>query len=245
MRACRFQSICTPRRLAASTTMMLAILPTISMFCGLPISFEKRDLLAEGHEIQSHAYSHRPLFGMDRAALRQELELSVKTVEDACGVRVTSFRAPDFSILSENLWALETLTELGFKIDSSIFPMRMKRYGIAGWANTPSRITLPNGARLLEVPVAIWSVAGLRVPVAGGGYFRLLPQMLLSRALRSILAANQPVIIYCHPYEFNPRELDEFRGKVPEFFPVYPEPRPCVVHRAGAPLVAGAAVWEV
>ena len=177
-----------------------------------------RDLLAEGHEIQSHAYSHRPLFGMDRAALRQELELSVKTVEDACGVRVTSFRAPDFSILSENLWALETLTELGFKIDSSIFPMRMKRYGIAGWANTPSRITLPNGARLLEVPVAIWSVAGLRVPVAGGGYFRLLPQMLLSRALRSILAANQPVIIYCHPYEFNPRELDEFRGKVPEFF---------------------------
>ena len=177
-----------------------------------------RELLAEGHEIQSHAYSHRPLFGMDRAALRRELELSVKTVEDACGVRVTSFRAPDFSILRENLWALETLAELGFKVDSSIFPMRMKRYGIAGWASSPSRVTLPNGARLLEVPVAIWPVAGWRVPVAGGGYFRLLPKMILSRALRSILAANQPVIIYCHPYEFNPRELDEYRGRVPEFF---------------------------
>src|SRR5215212_3482987 len=31
-------------------------------------------ILAEGHEIQSHGYSHRPLFGMSRTELRQELE---------------------------------------------------------------------------------------------------------------------------------------------------------------------------
>jgi len=62
-----------------------------------------QDLVRQGHEIQSHGYSHRPLYGMDRKALRTELELAVKTVEDACGVRVTAFRAPDFSILPSNL----------------------------------------------------------------------------------------------------------------------------------------------
>jgi polysaccharide deacetylase family protein (PEP-CTERM system associated) len=173
-----------------------------------------RDLLAQGHEIQSHGYSHRPLFGMDRAALRKELEYAKKSVEDACGVRVTSFRAPDFSIIRRNLWALEILDELGFEIDSSIFPIHMGRYGIAGWEIGPHRVALPGGREILEVPVAIATVAGMRVPVAGGGYVRLLPRAVLESALRSVLASGRPVILYCHPYEFSPEEMEEFRGRV-------------------------------
>ncbi|HEY2956550.1 MAG TPA: polysaccharide deacetylase family protein [Candidatus Eisenbacteria bacterium] len=173
-----------------------------------------RDLLAEGHEIQSHGYSHRPLYAMDRRALRTELELARKTVEDACGVRVTAFRAPDFSIVRENLWALEVLAETGFEIDSSIFPMKMSRYGIDGWEIGPHIVHLPGGGRILEVPVAIAIVAGMRIPVAGGGYIRLLPRWLLERALRSVLASDRPVILYCHPYEFSPEEMAEYRGRV-------------------------------
>jgi polysaccharide deacetylase family protein (PEP-CTERM system associated) len=173
-----------------------------------------RELLAAGHEIQSHGYSHRPLFSMDRKALRTELEYARKTVEDACGVRVTAFRAPDFSIVRRNLWALEVLAETGFEIDSSIFPMSMGRYGISGWEIGPHRVTLPGGAEILEVPVAIATLAGVRIPVAGGGYFRLLPRPILDWALRSVLASGRPVILYCHPYEFSPEEMDEFRDKV-------------------------------
>jgi len=173
-----------------------------------------RELLAAGHEIQSHGYSHRPLFSMDRKALRTELEYARKTVEDACGVRVTAFRAPDFSIVRRNLWALEVLAETGFEIDSSIFPISMGRYGISGWEIGPHRVALPGGAAILEVPVAIATLGGMRIPVAGGGYFRLVPQPILDWALRSVLAAGRPVILYCHPYEFSPEEMDEFRGKV-------------------------------
>jgi polysaccharide deacetylase family protein (PEP-CTERM system associated) len=180
-----------------------------------------QELLAEGHEIQSHGYSHRPLYGMNRAQLRVELERSRKTIEDACGVSVTSFRAPDFSILSDNLWALEVLAENGFDLDSSIFPMAMKRYGIAGWSLSPERVQLANGGRILEVPVAVWSGAGMRAPVAGGGYFRLLPQVLLENAVRSVLRAGRPAILYCHPYEFNPEELDDYRGQVSPLFRAY------------------------
>ena len=177
-----------------------------------------QELVADGHEIQSHGYSHRPLFSMDRRALRTELDYARKTVEDACGVRVTSFRAPDFSIVRRNLWALETLAETGFEIDSSIFPMDMGRYGIAGWEIGPHRVALPGGGEIMEVPVAIATLAGMRIPVAGGGYIRLLPRVVLDRALRSVLAARRPVILYCHPYEFSPEEMAEYRGRVAPAF---------------------------
>jgi polysaccharide deacetylase family protein (PEP-CTERM system associated) len=177
-----------------------------------------QELLAAGHEIQSHGYSHRPLFSMDRKALRTELDYARKTVEDACGVSVTSFRAPDFSIVRRNLWALDVLAETGFEIDSSIFPMGMGRYGIAGWEIGPHRVALPGGRQILEVPVAIATFAGMRFPVAGGGYIRLLPGPVLETALRSVLASGRPAILYCHPYEFSPEEMDEFRGQVSPAF---------------------------
>jgi polysaccharide deacetylase family protein (PEP-CTERM system associated) len=173
-----------------------------------------RDLVSEGHEVQSHGYSHRPLFGMNRRALREELERSRASVEDACAQRVTAFRAQDFSIGSTNLWALETLAEVGFEVDSSIFPMRSRNYGISGWDPRPQRIHLAGGATILEVPVAVWSVGRWRVPVAGGGYFRVLPQALLERALVDV-ARTRPAVVYCHPYEFNDAELAEYRGVVP------------------------------
>jgi polysaccharide deacetylase family protein (PEP-CTERM system associated) len=172
-----------------------------------------QELLAEGHEIQSHGYSHRPLSGMDRRALRDELRRSRATVEDAAGVRVTAFRAQDFSIVSDNLWALDCLAETGFEVDSSIFPMRMKRYGIAGWPLGPHRISL-EAATLLEVPVAVWARGRARFPVAGGGYFRVVPERLLERGIAAIAAAGRPPVVYCHPYEFAERELDDFRGMV-------------------------------
>jgi hypothetical protein len=134
-------------------------------------------------------------------------------VEDAAGVRVTAFRAQDFSIVSDNLWALDCLAETGFEVDSSIFPMRMKRYGIAGWPLGPHRISL-EAATLLEVPVAVWARGRARFPVAGGGYFRVVPERLLERGIAAIAAAGRPPVVYCHPYEFADRELDDFRGMV-------------------------------
>jgi polysaccharide deacetylase family protein (PEP-CTERM system associated) len=172
-------------------------------------------LVRQGHEVACHGYSHRPLFGMNTRQLRDELERAKHTVEDAAGVQVTAFRAQDFSIRTGNLWALEALADVGFAIDSSIFPMRTPRYGIANWELGPQRIQLRSDVSILEVPVAVWKIRKFRVPVAGGGYFRLLPPALVGRALRAIAAQNRPPIIYCHPYEFNPSELDDYRGRIP------------------------------
>jgi polysaccharide deacetylase family protein (PEP-CTERM system associated) len=172
-------------------------------------------VLAEGHEVQAHGYSHRPLFAMDERALREEVERSRETVEAAAGTPVTAFRAQDFSILQENLWALDVIADAGFTVDSSIFPLKARRYGIEGWEVGPHRVALSDGRTLIEVPVAVRGSGRWRLPVAGGGYFRALPFPVLDRSLRAIAAAGRPAIVYCHPYEFNPTELDEFRGRAP------------------------------
>ncbi len=167
------------------------------------------DLVAGGHEVQAHGYSHRPLYRMGRRALRDELEWAKKTVEDAAGTPVSAFRAQDFSVLADNLWALETMLEVGFEVDSSIFPMRSRHYGIGGWPLAPHHVVF-EGVRLLEVPVAIGTLGRFRLPVAGGGYFRLLPERAIAAGLRSIAAAGRPAVVYCHPYEFNPDELADY-----------------------------------
>jgi len=169
------------------------------------------DLTHQTMWVQSHGHTHRPLSGMNRIELRDELERARYTVEEAAGVPVTAFRAQDFSIGAGNLWALEVLAEVGFTVDSSIFPIRTPRYGIGGWPLGPHEVALPAGRRILEVPVAVWQTGPWRIPVAGGGYFRFAPGVLLTRALRSIAAAR-PAVIYCHPYEFNATELEDYRG---------------------------------
>ncbi|HZT14938.1 MAG TPA: polysaccharide deacetylase family protein [Gaiellaceae bacterium] len=169
-----------------------------------------RSLVDEGHEVQSHGYSHRPLFGMSRDELREELERAKATVEDAAGTPVTAFRAQDFSVLARNLWALETMVEVGFEVDSSIFPMRSRHYGVPGWPLEPHDVVLGDESRLLEVPVAIWSCWKLRFPVAGGGYFRLLPQRVIGAGIGAVNAAGRPAVVYCHPYEFNDDELGDY-----------------------------------
>jgi polysaccharide deacetylase family protein (PEP-CTERM system associated) len=172
-------------------------------------------IAVEGHEVQSHSYTHRPLSRMSRSQVQAELQRGRAAVEDAAGVAVTAFRAPDFSIGTENTWALESLADEGFRVDSSIFPIQMRRYGIGEWTVAPQSVSLPNGKTILEVPVAVLAVAGRRVPVGGGGYLRLWPGRFVRRAFEAILAEGRPPIFYCHPYEFNERELDDYRREIP------------------------------
>jgi polysaccharide deacetylase family protein (PEP-CTERM system associated) len=206
-------------RVLRNTDLLLAVLDE----CGVKGTFFVQGRVAEtfpalvsslvdqGHEVQSHGYSHRPLFSLNRAELTEELERAKQTVEDASGTPVTAFRAQDFSILARNLWAIEVLAEVGFEVDSSIFAMKSRHYGIPNWRIGPHYLVNAGGGRILEIPVALWSLGRLRFPVAGGGYFRVLPRRVLEQGLRSIGAQGRPAIVYCHPYEFNPHELDDYR----------------------------------
>lgn len=87
--------------------------------------------------------------------------------------------------------------------------MRHRRYGIPWFSPAPARYTLRDGLSIAELPLSTLRLLGSNVPVAGGGYFRLLPWTLLRRAVRGATAAL-PMTTYFHPYEFDPQRLDVF-----------------------------------
>jgi polysaccharide deacetylase family protein (PEP-CTERM system associated) len=180
-----------------------------------------REIQKLGHEIQSHGYAHIPLHLLDVSSFRADLTRSIKILEDITGQKVTTFRAPDFSINTQNLWALDVLAESEIRVDSSIFPMKTWRYGISHSPIQPYKLTTPQGYPLLEVPVAIWILGRRRVPISGGGYLRLLPYLLIQRGMRAIEQEGRPAVVYCHPYEFVPEEVDEYAGQVNPFFAFY------------------------
>jgi polysaccharide deacetylase family protein (PEP-CTERM system associated) len=164
-----------------------------------------REIASLGHEIACHGYGHR----MIQHLTRQEFELDVtrakRALEDATGRAVLGYRAPTFSIMRETLWSLDVLAEAGFRYDSSIFPVVHDRYGISDAPRFPHRLRAPNGCEITEFPMSTVEILGRRLPVAGGGYFRLFPYELTRRAITRINARDgRPAMVYLHPWEIDP-----------------------------------------
>ncbi|MCC6358815.1 MAG: DUF3473 domain-containing protein [Phycisphaerales bacterium] len=168
-----------------------------------------REIQAAGHEVQSHGYGHENLHDLTPERFRADMNRSKKMLEDMTGVEIYAYRAPFFTITRKTLWALDVLVEEGFRYDSSVFPMKMKRYGIEGAPTFPHRLRTPAGYEILELPVATCTFAGRQLPVGGGGYFRLFPYRLLRRGVTQLNAAGHGATIYMHPYEYDPLEFRE------------------------------------
>lgn len=164
-----------------------------------------RRIAAAGHEIACHGFSHRLVYEQTVEEFREETRRSQATLEDLSGTAVSGYRAASFSITRRSLWALDVLIDLGFKYDSSIFPIRHDRYGIPGADPRPSRLTAPSGRTLVEFPMSAASYLGVPVPVSGGGYFRLLPYFVTRAGLRQINGTHdRPFTFYLHPWEIDP-----------------------------------------
>jgi polysaccharide deacetylase family protein (PEP-CTERM system associated) len=174
-----------------------------------------RDIVARGHEVASHGSAHAPVFSLGPAAFRTDLRRSIAAIEDAAGARVIGYRAPDFSIAFESFWAFEILAEEGLVYDSSIFPFRGPRYGVGESFSRAYAIRCRANERLLEFPLATITLFGRRIPVAGGGYFRLMPYALTRAALRSLPADAAPACCYFHPYELDAQEFMRLPFRVP------------------------------
>jgi polysaccharide deacetylase family protein (PEP-CTERM system associated) len=166
-----------------------------------------REIAAAGHEVASHGYSHQLVYRQTPGEFRRETRRAKAVLEDQIQRPVQGYRAASYSITKRSLWALDILAELGFAWDSSIFPIRHDRYGIPGTPRWPHRLRTPAGGTLLEFPLSTWQVAGCRLPIAGGGYFRLYPYAVTRTGLSSINRQHRrPFIFYLHPWEIDPEQ---------------------------------------
>lgn len=163
------------------------------------------DIHAAGHEIACHGYNHRLVYALTPDQFRADVRMTKSILEDLTGAPVIGYRAASYSIIEESLWALDVLMEEGFRYDSSIFPVYHDRYGMPRAERFPHLIERSRGA-ISEFPPSTVTLLGQNVPVAGGGYLRLLPAQLIARGIRSINRAGQPAVVYFHPWEIDPEQ---------------------------------------
>jgi polysaccharide deacetylase family protein (PEP-CTERM system associated) len=205
------EKACAPRRLEIGLNRLLKMLAEhrvrATFFVLAPQAEECPELIRRiaegGHELGCHGWSHDPLFDMTAARFSEETRRAVDVLTNITGKPVTAYRAAYFSITKKSLWALEILAKLGFRYDSSIFPVRNYRYGIADFERRPKRIDTAEGP-IYEFPISVRRVLGHNLPVSGGAYFRLYPYSITRANFRAAERSGHPVVFYLHPWELDP-----------------------------------------
>lgn len=163
------------------------------------------EIYSKGHEIASHAWSHKTLYELGKDGFEEEVKKSVKILKYITGEGPIGFRAPSFSIDNSTKWALDILVKYGFKYDASIFPIKTGLYGMPNACVHIYRPSADNLAeddpfgRIVEFPMSVMKI-GVNIPISGGFYLRLLPIWFLKYAIRKV-NKERPVIIYIHPWE--------------------------------------------
>lgn len=163
--------------------------------------------IAEKYEIGSHTMNHQLVWQQTPEEFRQDVDSSVKFLQDLIGKPIKYFRAPGFSIRETEPWAFEILHDLGVEVDCSVFPAHHAHGGFPSYGKAEPAIIEVNGKRIKEFPISCREMGGSHIIYQGGGYFRLFPYALIKRWAKH---DSEYLLSYIHP-----RDLDAGQPMVP------------------------------
>ncbi|MBF9002159.1 MULTISPECIES: XrtA system polysaccharide deacetylase [Vibrio] len=160
-------------------------------------------IVEQGHELASHGYAHQRANTQSPEIFREDVYRAKSFLEDTTGIAVHGYRAPSFSVNPDNEWVFEILADVGFTFSSSTYPVKRDLYGAPDWPRLKYR--RPEG--IVEIPLPTNTSTGFKLPIGGGGFFRLYPykmsQWLISQFMEQ---TNQPFCFYFHPWEIDDKQ---------------------------------------
>ena len=161
-----------------------------------------KNIYKEGHEIACHGYEHELVSKLTQDKFKQDVSLTKNLLEDLIGEEIIGYRAPNFSITD---WSIDILFSLGFKYDSSLFPIvGHSRYGKLKKISIPNKSIFELEKGFYQVMLSFLDFGGLRIPWSGGLYFRLIPYEIFKRGIKKIIQQRGSYVFYIHPWEFDP-----------------------------------------
>lgn len=158
-----------------------------------------RSIVDAGHHIGCHSYQHQLATRFIQKEFKEDTYKAKSILEDVSGQEVNTYRVPSFSFTKENMWCFDTLAQLGFKYDASVFPSHHEFGGLPDFPAEPSIITTEFGI-IKEFPVNLGKIGGREIVYSGGGYFRIMPFSLI----KYLMAKEKYVMSYFHPSDFDP-----------------------------------------
>lgn len=162
------------------------------------------DVSSAGHEIGCHSYYHRMVSSLDSDKFRDDTQLALDAILKACGQKPIGYRSPSWGMRRDMDWAYEVLAELGFRYDSSIFPIRHDIYGDPGAPRQAYEVQVSGDRNIIEIPASTVDFLGKRMPLGGGGWLRQFPYWFTRRGIKKLNRLGVPAMVYLHPWEIDP-----------------------------------------
>lgn len=162
-------------------------------------------LSSMGHEIASHGYGHELVHMQTPGQFREDVRRSKHILEDLIAKPVIGYRAPSFSISDRTPWAIPILVEEKYQYDSSLYG-RFRGSQESGSAIIGAYQIATDVGNIWEISPSTISTCGIQFPVAGGGYFRLLPYAVSKVCLKILEGRGVQLIMYLHPWEIDPEQ---------------------------------------
>lgn len=159
-----------------------------TFFCvgGMATDFPNvvRQVAAKGHEVGCHSNTHQWLNKMTPKEALEDTRMAVDALEQLIGQKVTSYRAPAFSIGEKNKWAFEVLAECGIECDASVFPAARDFGGFPQFMEHVPTLVNYQGITIKEFPIPTTKLLGKELAYSGGGYFRFFPLSFIKNQMK-------------------------------------------------------------
>ncbi len=155
-----------------------------------------------GHEIATHGYGHHRVYTQSPEAFRRDIKKALEILSGITSRPVRGYRAPEWSIRDESLWALDILVQEGFLYDSSKAPLPV--IGNPDYSRIPHRLDLQEMG-LWEFPPLVGVTPLTNLPFGGGWGLRVFPYRFIRNAIQKLNHAGLPGVVYLHPREFDTR----------------------------------------
>lgn len=163
-----------------------------------------KEIGADGHEIATHGMEHVRLYEETPGAFRRELRQSIEILGNLLGERPQGFRAAEWSIRKDTIWALDILRDEGIEYDSSMTPVKV--VGDPEFADDLHLEATTHGpiAEFPPLSKRYWRYLNHSVPVGCGWGMRFIRNAKIRRLVAAKNRRGIPACLVLHPWELDP-----------------------------------------
>lgn len=160
-----------------------------------------REIARQGHEVASHGFGHQRVYTLSRPDFERDVHRSLEILTPLAGRAILGYRAPEWSIRRDSLWALDILRQAGLRYDASMAPLP-----VIGHQDGPRGIhrRRTRYGTLWEVPPLVGPTPWVTLPVGGGWGLRTFPYGLIRFFIRRQNRCHGPALFFFHPREMDP-----------------------------------------
>lgn len=161
-----------------------------------------KNLDTEGHDIGLHSYFHKRPIVQNINEFIKDTEDTLSEIRSILPNNSFGYRSPCFAIDRQRL---DTLVRLGIKYDASKINQKEHplyvNLDLEGFHQQERGIYKKNSFKAFEVSTI--KFLGVNIPIAGGGYLRIIPWPLFIWLLKKYLKKSNFVNFFIHPFELS------------------------------------------